>query len=271
MALLIVLPLACSTVCSPVLLAAANDSASIADGATKTVSSPKNRVAVLELYTSEGCSSCPPAERFLNSLRSSAISDEQLIPMAFHVTYWDYIGWQDRFADKRYDQRQRDLAYKHNSSSIYTPQFVLSGDDYRRYVHFDEDVTDIVKQKASVDLVLSASETSRIAAQPRLKIALSADASKSKASNIAVYLVVLENNLSSDIDDGENAGETLHHDFVVRQMSGPYRIAGDKKQLNQAVDILLQADWKPQNLSVAAFAENSKTGEVLQAVKLDLF
>lgn len=95
----------------------------------KTVSSPQNRVAVLELYTSEGCSSCPPADRFLSQLKDSGISDRQLIPMAFHVTYWDYIGWNDRFAKKQFDQRQRELAYKNKSSTVYTPQFLLSGDD----------------------------------------------------------------------------------------------------------------------------------------------
>ena len=62
----------------------------------RSVSSPVYRVALLELYTSEGCSSCPPADRFLSNLKTSGISGKQLIPMAFHVTYWDYIGWKDR-------------------------------------------------------------------------------------------------------------------------------------------------------------------------------
>ena len=61
------------------------------------VSSPENRVVLLELYTSEGCSSCPPADRFLSELKAAGISDKQLIPVAFHVTYWDYIGWKDPF------------------------------------------------------------------------------------------------------------------------------------------------------------------------------
>ena len=78
----------------------------------KTVTSPANRVVLLELYTSEGCSSCPPADRFLSALKADEISKNQLIPMAFHVTYWDYIGWQDHFANELYDQRQREMALR---------------------------------------------------------------------------------------------------------------------------------------------------------------
>ena len=84
----------------------------------KSVTSPDNRVVLLELYTSEGCSSCPPADRFLSELKSTGISDKQLIPMAFHVTYWDYIGWKDQFAKKQYDQRQRALAHKKKKSTV---------------------------------------------------------------------------------------------------------------------------------------------------------
>ncbi len=86
----------------------------------KSVTSPDNRVVLLELYTSEGCSSCPPADRFLSELKSTGISDKQLIPMAFHVTYWDYIGWKDQFAKKQYDQRQRALAHKKKKSTVST-------------------------------------------------------------------------------------------------------------------------------------------------------
>jgi hypothetical protein len=92
-----------------------------------TARSPHNRVALLELYTSEGCSSCPPADRFLSSLKTAGITDKQLIPVAFHVTYWDYIGWQDRFAKKQHDERQRELAHKNRQTTVYTPQFVLAG------------------------------------------------------------------------------------------------------------------------------------------------
>ena len=122
----------------------------------KVAKSPENRVVLLELYTSEGCSSCPPADRFLSNLKEAGISDQQLIPMAFHVTYWDYIGWKDRFAKKQYDQRQRDHAHKQQKATVYTPQFMMSGDDYRSYATFCKDVNKLVTEKATVHLELSA-------------------------------------------------------------------------------------------------------------------
>ena len=127
----------------------------LAEEVTKTVVSPVNRVALLELNTSEGCSSCPPADRFLSNLKESGISDKRLIAMAFHVTYWDYIGWKDRFAKKQYDQRQRQLAHKKRKNTVYTPQFVLAGDDYRRHSTFNKDINKLVAEKARVNLELS--------------------------------------------------------------------------------------------------------------------
>ncbi len=112
----------------------------VAENSIRTSHSPENRVVLLELYTSEGCSSCPPADQFLSSLESAGVSTEQLIPVAFHVTYWDYICWKDRFANPRFDKRQRELARKNELSTVYTPQFVLSGGDYRAYATFSEEV-----------------------------------------------------------------------------------------------------------------------------------
>jgi len=98
-----------------------------------TAVSPANRVALLELYTSEGCSSCPPADRFMSRVKLADISDQQLIPLSFHVTYWDHIGWKDRFGNPQHDARQRKLARMNNSSVVYTPQFIMNGKDFRRH------------------------------------------------------------------------------------------------------------------------------------------
>ena len=78
-----------------------------ADNQILTAVSPEHRVSLLELYTSEGCSSCPPADKFLSNLQRAGVSSKQLIPLAFHVTYWDYIGWKDPYASPKHDGRQR--------------------------------------------------------------------------------------------------------------------------------------------------------------------
>lgn len=233
------------------------------DTQTNSVKSPQNRVALLELYTSEGCSSCPPADRFLSGLKSAGISSKQLIPMAFHVTYWDYIGWKDRFASERYDNRQRDLAHKHNSKSIYTPQFVLVGEDYRRYKTFSSDINKLVSQKAKVELEL---EVKRVDEEIQLK--LKSDITDSDVKEVGFYFAIVENNLSSDVSDGENDGELLHHNYVVRKLSGPYYQSKPNNQSAKEHTIKLNAEWKKRDLSIVAFAENPHTGEVLQAVRL---
>ena len=186
--------------------------------------------------------------------------------MAFHVTYWDYIGWQDRFAKEQYDRRQRDLAHKKQSTTVYTPQFVLSGDDYRRFANFSEDVNQLVMQKATVNLVLSAHSLSDADNDKRLTLTLRSDISENKAADVGFYFAVVESDLSSDVGAGENDGEQLHHDYVVRQLFGPYIQSESKAQQEQS--IVLHSEWQRKNLSFVAFAENMLSGEVLQAVRL---
>ena len=163
-----------------------------------TAQSPKNRVVLLELYTSEGCSSCPPAEKWLSSLKDSGVSSQQLIPLAFHVTYWDYIGWQDQFASERHDQRQRRTARYNSQRTIYTPQFVLGGNDYRTYNRFTSDVREIVSQESPVDLKLSAKK----ADASKVDVELVADVGRSDVKDVALYIAVYENDLSVDVEYG---------------------------------------------------------------------
>ena len=223
---------------------------------------------MLELYTSEGCSSCPPADRFLTQLKQAGISDKQLIPLAFHVSYWDYIGWKDPFANKQYDTRQRELAQKSQKNSVYTPQFVLSGEDYRSYASFNEDVNKLAKQKATVALELSAQVLSDNGSHEQLQLALKTDLSSSEIKQVGFYLVIIENNLASFVNDGENEGKRLQHDYVVRKYLGPYFHAESEDQASHQYTLELASQWKRQDLSIVAFAENSRTGEVLQAVRL---
>lgn len=235
---------------------------------SKTVKSPQNRVAVLELYTSEGCSSCPPADHFLSSLKQAGISEQQLIPMAFHVTYWDYIGWKDRFAKKQFDQRQRDLAYKNKKKTVYTPQFVLVGEDYRNYPTFSEDINELVMQEATVDLELTVGIQLASNKTEKLHLDLKSDITKATVKDVALYFAVIENNLTSNVKDGENEGEQLHHDYVVRQLSGPFFQSKSDVTAEYKHVIPVQVDWKKNDLSIVAFAENPQTGEVLQVVRL---
>src|SRR5262245_13249087 len=119
--------------------------------------SPETTVALVELYTSEGCDSCPPADRWLSSLASRGYGPERVVPLALHVAYWDYIGWKDPYAQQRFSNRQRKLAQLTRSAIVYTPQVLLQGHDFRgwRGGDFDGAVKRINARPAKARIELS--------------------------------------------------------------------------------------------------------------------
>ena len=150
-----------------------------------------------------------------------------------------------------------------SSDLVYTPQFVLAGDDYRRYSTFNKDINKLVAEKARVNLVLSMKPNGDL-----LNLELKSDITESTVKEVGFYFAVVENNLSSNVDDGENEGEKLHHDYVVRLLAGPYFQSKPENQLVTEYTVSLGSDWKKQDLSIIAFAENPHTGDVLQAVQI---
>ena len=229
-----------------------------------TATSPPYRVALLELYTSEGCSSCPPADRWLSSLKDSAITGRQVVPLAFHVTYWDYIGWKDRFASPQHDQRQRRLAALAHSRTVYTPQFMLNGRDFRRARNLDSDIRKINDGPAALDLHLTVAE-----AQPDV-LDVGVDVDGAMRSSTAIYIVLYENGLSSDVNDGENEGEHLRHDYVVRRIYSPQPRSSTDNKTTVRQSIPLENDWRRENMGIVAFAQDMDSGEVLQAVSVQM-
>ena len=173
-----------------------------AHGDTALQSGPK-RVSVLELYTSEGCSSCPPAEAWLERLKSSPRLWNTLIPVAFHVDYWDDLGWKDRFAKPEYTSRQRAYSVVWGNSSVYTPGFVLDGQEWQGWFSGDP-LPDPGKQPTgTLELKISDKRASiEYSGAPGVK-------------EVDVYLVPLEMDVSSEVLAGENRGRHLTHSFVA--------------------------------------------------------
>src|SRR5262245_36872571 len=93
--------------------------------------SPAHTTALVELYTSEGCDSCPPADRWLSSLGGKGYTADRVVPIALHVDYWDYIGWKDPYARAAHSARQRKMASLARAAAIYTPQVLVQGKDFR--------------------------------------------------------------------------------------------------------------------------------------------
>jgi hypothetical protein len=221
--------------------------------------------AVLELYTSEGCNSCPPADKWVSGLAPSGYKAAQLVPLAFHVDYWDYIGWADRFANKEFGGRHRTLARANGSSTVYTPQIFVNGKDIRlafSNVKLNGTLKEIntAKPRADIGLELDASNPGALN--------LSASASLTNPSDDAqAYVAVYENKLSSNVKAGENRGVKLEHDYVVRELIGPLKFdRSGKLEIKQSVAV--QSDWKLKDLGVAAFVQRRDNGETLQALQL---
>jgi hypothetical protein len=234
----------------------------LAEQIYKAVSSPY-RVAMLELYTSEGCSSCPPADRFISKLKDSELSDQRLVPLAFHVTYWDYIGWRDPFANAQYDDRQHKQALLNASKIVYTPQFMMNGKDFRRYRHLHTDITRINAQPAPVSLEIAARP-----GQDGLAVNVNVERMHGFDGDTIVYIALYEHNLSSAVTAGENEGEQLRHDYVVRKLAGPFHA----RQFPYAVssELLIENNWNLENMGVVVFAQKPMSSEVLQAVNLNM-
>ena len=160
--------------------------------------SGEQRVQLLELFTSQGCSSCPPAEAWLNSFTSDDRLWKQVVPVAFHVDYWDYLGWRDPFASKEYSSRQASYRTHGKVSSVYTPGFVLNGKEWRGWFSRDS-------------LPEQAEKTGRLTAVlqgERLRVTYSASAA-------VLHVAVLGFGIRQPVAAGENAGKTLPQEFVV--------------------------------------------------------
>ena len=218
---------------------------------------------VVELYTSEGCSSCPPAEKWLNTLKGKTVSNSISNPaviQAFHVNYWDYIGWPDRFATPAHTNRQRQISAWNRQNGIYTPQMVLNGGDWRGWGGSSRNVTaSLVTQetaKSSISLQQTGSDQFEAVIAP-------VPNSNGNAASWSAYWTITEHGHVTKVKAGENSGETLLHDFVVRQYTpvGDYSAASSQKLSLRGV-----ATTPGHERQVNLVVFDPKTGKTLQAV-----
>jgi len=166
--------------------------------------SPATAATVLELYTSEGCNSCPPADRWL----SRAKDEPGVVALAFHVDYWDRLGWTDRFGSAAYTQRQAAQAALNGARFSYTPQVVVDGVDRKDWPVAASAWQPARRPAAAVMLTLvHDGEEIRATVQPAV----------GAPARLAAYWAVTENGHVSAVKAGENAGVTLKHDRVVRE------------------------------------------------------
>lgn len=166
----------------------------------------RTQATLIELYSSEGCSSCPPAEAWLNGLKTAPGLWRDLFPVAFHVDYWDGLGWPDRFARGEYTQRQRDYATRLGQDSVYTPEFVANGLEWRRG-WFSNRLPEQATEKMGALSVTAPDKEGNVSARYT--------PTGAAPEGLTINVALLGFDINSDVRAGENSGRRLEHDFVV--------------------------------------------------------
>ncbi|MBS7806856.1 DUF1223 domain-containing protein [Variovorax sp. PCZ-1] len=239
--------IALCAVCMPAISAFSMENCSAKSAATLT--------PVIELYTSEGCSSCPPADTWLSGFKA-AQKEGKVVAQAFHVNYWDYIGWKDRFAAPAYTQRQRELSARTSLNSIYTPQIAKNGLTVRNVGQAAAMLESPQVAQASINL--KQIEPNRFEA--RIEAML--------GTVWSAYFTVTEHDHVSRVTAGENKGETLKNDFVVRQYVPLGQFTGEQTlKFSSLAPTLTAGKAHPRQINLVV--TDNKTGKTMQALSLD--
>lgn len=227
--------------------------------AASDVSAGSAAPVLVELFTSEGCSSCPPADRLLQDLDRQPVAGVQLIVLSEHVDYWNQIGWKDPFSSSFFSNRQSAYSDHFGLSGVYTPQMVVDGST--EFVGSDSHRANQAAEKArgaqKVPVRISAIAWDGAHA-------LRAHIEAGQASHADVYVVVALNQAASQVSAGENSGRRLTHVAVVQSLT---KVGSLEKGKDFAQDVRLTVDPKtdPANLRVIAFVQEPGPGKVLGA------
>jgi len=166
--------------------------------------SGEKRVALVELFTSEGCSSCPPAERTFSKLATNPALWKTFVPIALHVNYWDNLGWKDRLASVEFTQRQHTYASAWRADTVYTPEFVLNGREWQW-----SGADTLSRESNETPGVLTVSQNDA------RNFVIAFTSTKPMTGYATAHLALLGFGVTSDVARGENAGRKLTHDFVA--------------------------------------------------------
>jgi hypothetical protein len=212
------------------------------------------KAVVVELFTSEGCSSCPPADELLAHLRQDlSAKNIQVIPLGFHVDYWNSLGWEDRFSSADYSRRQEQYTQSLRVDGPYTPEMVVDG--VVEFVgndagHAQRSIREAASQPEVATVKISS-------AADQLAVQVKAQGS---AKDAQVVLAITEDNLTTQVGSGENGGRTLHHAAVVRELRQLGRLHEGSFEANVALK--LDKDWKRNDLRAVIFVQEGGTGKI---------
>jgi hypothetical protein len=222
--------------------------------AENPLSTHEKGTAVLELFTSEGCSSCPPADDVLRDLAK----DSNVIALSFHVTYWNRLGWTDSFSQKTFDERQYAYGSKFHADGVYTPQAVINGNVEMvgsKRTQVAEAVKNALETPSKVRISLKKSVKSD---EIEVKYTLSGEVPK----DAVLQFALVESAFATKVKRGENGGRTLKHDNVVRDFES--RKASDTEG---SLSFFPLSGWQVKNCTVVAFVQEKGLGKILGAAK----
>jgi len=225
-------------------------------------SSPAGPV-VVELFTSQGCSSCPPADRLLTRLGEDKELAGRVIPLSFHVDYWNYIGWRDPFSSADWSRRQNRYSEAFRLGRLYTPQLVINGRSECVGSEADE-------ARHKIAEALQATPAGRVAlhldpaASAGASLKVGVDASLAGGAKVArdldLWVALFETDLKTPVGAGENARRTLRNDYVVRRLVRAFQLpAQPGSQRSGEVALAIDPSWRRANLGVAAFLQDPVT------------
>lgn len=214
---------------------------------------------LVELFTSEGCSSCPPADLLLSRLmKESPIEGVPIVALGFHVDYWNRLGWKDRFSSAAFTERQNQYAAAWKTDRIYTPQAVVDG----RFEFVGTDVRRVVS--AITESGARPHAMVKVVAIPGPEPALRIDVMPPAGAAIAgdVLLVIAEDGLASDVKAGENANRRLEHVAVVRRLNKVGQLKSGQPWSAGTLAVTLDREWKPGSLRAVVIVQDPKTREI---------
>ncbi|MGB8510164.1 MAG: DUF1223 domain-containing protein [Pyrinomonadaceae bacterium] len=248
-----------------------NASAAVADSAGAVASGgsgAKTVPVIVELFTSEGCSSCPPADALLSRLdRTQPVAGVEIIPLAMHVDYWNYLGWSDPFSSHEFSERQGQYSEAYGKDGVYTPQMIVDGVTEFPGGNSGRAADAIAKaaREAKAEIQITRA-TEQPATGLRLALNIKNLPKGTDGGDAYVLLAVTESGLASDVSRGENAGQKLTHVGVVRSLTTVGSLADARGgAFNAEPVIALAKNWRRENLRVVVFAQERGSRRILAA------
>lgn len=230
---------------------------------------------VVELFTSEGCSSCPPADALLARIdETQPVEGAQVIALAHHVDYWNNLGWSDPFSSRESSDRQGVYAQAFGRDGVYTPQMVVDGRAEFAGGNGDRAFEAIrgAAREPKTEVILARAESQpSTEASPRLSVRVDKFPKLSEGDTLTVLIGVTESGLASDVSRGENAGSRLKHACVVRSLNEVGAFGDGGKGFTVEATVEVKKDWRRENLRAVALLQERASKRIVGAASLKLY